>query len=296
MRTHPFYGVILAAAGTLALTPDTLFMRLSGMDAFSMLAWRGLLMGGALMAVWMVMAGRCAWAELRTVASTAGLIVVGCQALNAVLFNAGVAAAPVSLVLFGVATVPIFSAIAAYLIGGERITAAAAITIVLVLAGIGIAVIGYDRQGIVLDGRAVFGALAGLSVAISFAVSFTIIRNHPGLALLPTIGIGALLAGSIGLSLNEPGRLFDGEVWAIAVSGAVILPLSFMLIVTANRYTHPTNVSLLLLLEAVVGPLWVWWGVGEAMTWPMILGGIIVVVSLSAYLIHLRRIAPAPPA
>ncbi|MEM8878667.1 MAG: DMT family transporter [Pseudomonadota bacterium] len=295
MRTHPLFGVLIAAVGAIVLTPDTLFMRLSGMDAFTMLAWRGLLMAAALLVFWLLMAGRQAWAELRTVASMAGLIVIGCQALNAVLFNAGVATAPVSLVLFGVATVPVFSAIAAYIIAGERITIATAITIVLVLLGIGIAVIGHNQEQIALDGRAVFGAFAGLSVAIAFATSFAIIRNNPSLALLPTVCIGALLAGCIGLMLTDPARLFDGEVWAISVSGAVILPLSFMLIVTANRHTHPTNVSLLLLLEAVLGPLWVWWGVGEQMTWPMILGGLIVVLSLGAYLIHLRRISPARP-
>jgi drug/metabolite transporter (DMT)-like permease len=135
MKSHPLYGVALAAIGALVLTPDTLFMRLSGMDTFPMLAWRGLLMGGALLMVWLLLAGRKSGAELRSVVSWAGAIVVVCHALNAVLFNAGIATAPVSVVLFGIATVPVFSAIAAYFIGGERITIATAVTIVLVLAG-----------------------------------------------------------------------------------------------------------------------------------------------------------------
>ncbi|MEO1250420.1 MAG: DMT family transporter [Pseudomonadota bacterium] len=293
MRTHPLYGVLLAFVGALVLTPDTLFMRLSGMEAASMLAWRGLLMGAALIGVWLILAGTAAWGELRSLASRAGLIVVTCQVLNAVLFNAGIAVAPVAPVLLGLATVPVFSAITAYLIGGERIRPATVITIVLVMAGITLAVLGHDQEGVTLDGRAIFGALAGLSVAIAFAISFAVLRNTPSLALLPTMGTGALLAGTAGLLFAGPSALFAGEVWAIAISGGVILPISFVLLMAATRHTHPSNVSLLLLLETVLGPIWVWWGIGEELTGPVIIGGIIVVVSLAGYIIHLRRIAPA---
>lgn len=81
----------------------------------------------------------------------------------------------------------------------------------------------------------------------------------------------------------------QGEIWAITVSGAILLPVSFFAISLANRYTHPSNVSLLLLLETVLGPAWVWYGVGERPTPQMILGGAIVILSLAAYLFHMRR-------
>jgi drug/metabolite transporter (DMT)-like permease len=293
MKTHPLYGVALAAIGALVLTPDTLFMRWSGMDTFPMLAWRGLLMGGALLTVWLLLARERSWAELRSVFSWAGAIVVGLQALNAVLFNAGIATAPVSVVLFGVATAPVFSAIAAYLIGGERVAMATIITILLVLAGIGIAVLGPGHGGISLDQRSLLGALAGLAVAVAFAISFTVMRNHTELAILPTIGLGAMLAGTTGLLLTGIPAMKDGDVWAIAVSGAIILPVSFFLLTLATRHTHPSNVSLLLLLETVLGPAWVWWGVGERPTVPMIIGGAIVVISLTGYILHMRRVTPA---
>jgi drug/metabolite transporter (DMT)-like permease len=45
----------------------------------------------------------------------------------------------------------------------------------------------------------------------------------------------------------------------------------------------------LLLLETVLGPLWVWIGVGEAPTPMMLVGGVIVVGSLAIYLWHTGR-------
>ena len=41
MTRHPLFGILLAAFGTLVLTPDTMFMRWSEMNGFEMVAWRG---------------------------------------------------------------------------------------------------------------------------------------------------------------------------------------------------------------------------------------------------------------
>ena len=72
----------------------------------------------------------------------------------------------------------------------------------------------------------------------------------------------------------------------------MILPVSFFSLSLASRYTHASNVSLLLLLETVLGPLWVWLGVGEEPTPMMLVGGVIVVGSLAVYLMA-HRAAPA---
>jgi len=45
----------------------------------------------------------------------------------------------------------------------------------------------------------------------------------------------------------------------------------------------------LLLLETVLGPLWVWLGIGEAPTATMLLGGAIVVTSLALYILLSER-------
>ena len=41
-------GIVIAFLGALLLTPDTLFMRLSEMDVWTMLFWRGFQMGAIL--------------------------------------------------------------------------------------------------------------------------------------------------------------------------------------------------------------------------------------------------------
>ena len=283
MRSHPLFGILLAVFGALVLTPDTLFMRLSGMAGYQMVAWRGLLMGSVMLCTW-VLTSRNRRGEVALLASGAGLIVIACQYVNATLFNLAIAAAPVTIVLFAIATVPIFAAIFARIVFGEPTRPATWVTIAAVLTGIGIAVFGNEAGSLGIDLNSAFGALAGLCVAAAIAFYFVMLRHHPQLPLLLVMGTGALLAGLTGLAVTGPAAMTDGNVWPIVLTGAVILPLSFGSLSIASRHTHASNVSLLILLETVFGPLWVWWGIGEAPTPAMLVGGVIVISSLAIYL------------
>ena len=87
--------------------------------------------------------------------------------------------------------------------------------------------------------------------------------------------------------------MLQGHVWATLVSAALILPMSFVALSSATRHTAAVNVSLLMLLETVLGPVWVWAGIGEAMHMPELLGGIIVVGSLTLYILSMGRVQTA---
>lgn len=289
MTRHPLFGLALAIFGAVMLSPDTLFMRWSGMTGFQMLAWRGLSMGGVLLTLWLItgMPGRAA------IASRAGLTIILCHTINATLFSLGIAIAPVPVVLFGVAVSPIFAAIFGWVLAGEMTGRATWITTAAVLAGIFIAILGRDTGDIAFDANAVLGALAGLGVAAALALTFVILRKHRAIPIFPVIGSGSLLAGLAGLTLTGgPAAMMVGQVWAIALTSLVILPVSFLALTFASRHTSATNVSLIMLLETVTGPIWVWAYADEPLTLPMLIGGAIVVGSLAAYLVVTGRNRP----
>jgi drug/metabolite transporter (DMT)-like permease len=93
------------------------------------------------------------------------------------------------------------------------------------------------------------------------------------------------------VTATGPVQMMEGRIWAIAITGCIILPISFLSLSVASRYTAASNVSLLLLLETVLGPAWVWLALGEALTPRMLLGGAIVVTAIAVYLLHMRRLA-----
>lgn len=282
MTRHPSFGIFLALFGALAITPDTLFMRWSRMGGAEMVAWRGLLMGSALLVAWIVVRRGQLRGDLRGTLSGAGVLVVLCQACSATLFATGIAVAPVPVVLFAVATVPVFAALLSRMLLGEAAHWSIWVAIAAVLAGIGLAVFGGPPGRV--EGSPLLGAAAGLGVALCLALSFVTIRRNTRLAILPAVGAGAIVAGLIALVRVGPEAMAEGQIWAIAITGVLVLPLSFFSLSMASRYTHASNVSLLMLLETILGPIWVWAGTGAAPTGAMLAGGAIVIVTLALYL------------
>ena len=283
MTRHPLFGITLALAATLFLTPDAMFMRFSGMDGFQMVAWRGLLVCLVMTGAWLLTC-RDWRGDLWQMTTAAGCGLIICQFFNATLFGVAVAIAPVSVVLFGVAAVPVFAAILSWLLLGEPTRAATWIATSAVMVGIGIAVLGGEGGALALNLRAVAGAVMGLGVAFALALNFVVLRARPRVPIMLMMACGSGLSGLNGLVLTGPGAMLDGQVWAIVITGAVILPASFFALSVASRFTHPANVSLLMLLETVLAPFWVWLGVGETPTRNMMIGGAIVVISLGIYL------------
>ena len=64
---------------------------------------------------------------------------------------------------------------------------------------------------------------------------------------------------------------------------------SFAALTYATRYTIAANISLLMLLETILGPVWVWFFLKETPGIQMVMGGIIVIFSLGIYFLKLQR-------
>ncbi|MEI4196639.1 DMT family transporter [Roseovarius sp. E0-M6] len=281
-------GLIMALVGTLILAPDAMLMRLSEMDGFQMVGWRGLCMGTVMITGWALFT-RDRGADLRALGSRPGLGVILCQFLNSILFCLGIALAPVAIVLLGIATVPVCAAVLGWVILGERTRAVTWLTIAAVMAGIFYAISEEAGSGVVLDATSALGAVLGVGVAVVLALNFVILRANPKVPIPLAIGCGAMTAGVVFSIVTGSEQMMDGKIWAMLLTGLVVLPVSFSLLSFASRYTVAANVSLLMLLETVLGPLWVWVGVGEAPTTRMITGGGFVVVVLALYVSNQSR-------
>ena len=282
-RSQKTIGLTLAIFGALLLTPDTLFMRLSQLDGFNMLLWRGGLSGLAYFMIWLWMRGP---RDLSNIWTRNFAIIVACQTGNAALFSLAIALAPVIVVLIGVATLPIFAALLSRLLLGEALSMRTLITAAMVFLGLFISVLGSDDGHLMLDLTTLIGAGLGLGVAFSLAMNFTIIRKDTDVPFVLAIAVGAIaaagLAAVFATTLAWPPL---PQMAAIALTGIFILPLSFVTLSYAARFVPSSTVSLIMLLETVLGPLWVWWGIDEAPSAMMLIGGGIVLTCLSVFLI-----------
>ena len=286
LKKHPLFGFGLAGFGALTLTPDSLFIRLSGMGAFEMLVWRGIQMGFVMFALAYFLDRKNFAHNIKLTYSKRGLIVSLCQFVSTACFVIGIAETSVSVILFALATSPIFGAFFSRILLGERTHISTWLATIFTLGGILLTVLDAGEAHGAPDGSVLFGAICGLTAAAAIGMNFVLFRKYTDLPVATITGNGSLLSGFAALAYIGTSTLFDGNVWMISVCGLIILPVSFFCLTSAARYTAAANIGLLMLLETILGPVWVWLGVGESATSQMIFGGIIVIFTLAIYVTY----------
>ncbi|NDD10780.1 MAG: DMT family transporter, partial [Rhodobacteraceae bacterium] len=285
-------GILLAFAGALLLTPDSLFMRWSELDGGAMLAWRASLSGIIYIVIGYMFGGSANAVRQGGLRLFSFWILVLCQISNATFFAFGIAIAPVAIVLVAVATVPIFSVILGFFFLGERPDFGTWVIIGVVFLGIALSVLGDIDPTQLFNPYTVLGAVFGLLVAISLAINFVIIRKNETLPFELALGFGAIIAGLGAFVLFPAARSLSFEsAFYISLTGLIILPISFYLLSYASRFTSAANVSMLMLLETVLGPFWVWLGVGEAPGIFGLIGGGIVIAALFYFLLRQKDVS-----
>jgi len=283
------YGILLALIGALILTPDSLFMRLSQMDGSAMLAWRATLAGMVFLLIGLNKRGRSTNTS-KQIFTKSFVALVLCQIANTSFFAFAISLAPVAIVLVAVATVPIISVILSTLFLGEHASLRSWGIILTVTLGIIISVYGDLRGDIDFNMHTVLGALLGLAVAFSLAINFIVVRQDRSVEFEIALGIGALIAGLTAFSLSPTAtNVTWNSTLIISLTGLIILPISFLMLSRASRYTTASNVSMLMLLETVLGPLWVWMVIDERPSNLTIAGGTIVITAIFYFLLSERK-------
>ncbi len=279
-------GILIAFLGALLLTPDTLFMRLSEMNVWTMLFWRGFQMGVILIAMTLCIK------EYRDnfflIFKKTGVLIILIQASGSVFFTLGIVNSSVALILFCIATGPLFAAFFSLIILKEKIKKPTTYASLFSLIGIIIVVTDPSKVTNAPDGSLLFGTICGLLTAITLGLYFVLLRANPKIPAFGTTGFGAITTGFFGLLFIDLDQILIGNFFAISISGLIILPFSFAALAYATRYTYASNISLLMLLETIFGPVWVWLFLKETPNIQMITGGIIVIITLAIYFIALK--------
>ena len=278
-----FKGIGIATIGALILSPDTLFMRWSEMDAWSMLTWRGFEMG--LMLILFSSCFKIYRKNFIKVFSRVGIWIILSQILSSIFFTYGVAETSVSLILFCLATSPIFASIFSIFILHEKTTISTWITAFFALIGVGISVANGENVINAPQGSVFIGTVCGIGAAATLGLSLVFLRSKPDIPAMTVTGLSSFSYGIVGLIIVSPDLLFRGDIIAISLTGLIILPISFACLTFATRYTQASNIGLLMLLETALGPFWVWLGTNETPNFFMIIGGVVVVCSLAWYIL-----------
>ena len=185
------------------------------------------------------------------------------------LLNTNIASA-----LFILSSAPLFAAILAWIFIGEKPAVVTYLALCLAVIGVGLMV----KDGLETGG--IIGNLYALFSAFCFASMLVVIR-YTGKE--DALG-GTFLGGIFACGLNAVIALTIGSGLAISwwdlglslVMGALTIGLGIALVTWAASYLPAAEVSILVLIESVTGPIWVWLFLNEGTTVSTLIGGAIV--------------------
>ena len=269
-------GVAFAFSGGLVLSFDTLLLRLTQGEPLQVAFWRGLLMFVSGLCVWSILRLRGS-AKLGLVNGPAGLVVAALYGLASIFFVAGAMLTNIANMLVIIATTPLWAAIAAFAFFRETTPLRTWLAFGVALTGIVVVV--WPALSTGANAGDAIALLTAWSMAGALVFSH---RSRANLALAPATGG---LISAVVLSPFVPAFSLQaiGQPVFLLLEGAILVPLALGLIAMAPRYLPGPQVGLFLLLETVLGPAWIWAGVGEKPTMNAQVGGVVVVLALLAH-------------
>lgn len=193
------------------------------------------------------------------------------------------------------AITPLLAAILAWVILGERVPGRTWGAIVV--AGAGIVWMVSDALG--GDERyphSAWGLLVASALPLASALNLVFIKQAQArVDMMPALLIGASISAAAMLPFAAPFVGTAADIAWLAFLGAFQIALPGLLFIRAARHLPPGEAGLLILLEVVFAPLWVWVGAGERPTDATLAGGVIVLAALVVNELLGARRRPAPP-
>ena len=176
----------------------------------------------------------------------------------------------VANVVFIISTQTVFLPIAAYIFLKEKISPRGYVAIMLAMIGVTLMI------GDSLGTGSLKGNLAALTIPINFSVLVLIIRKYPKVDMIPAIFYAGILSCLYGLLLLENFAISTKDIWLAFLLGVPQLAFGFIFITIGSRTTPAVMVGLLMLMESIFAPIWVWLFFNEIPPISVLVGGMII--------------------
>jgi drug/metabolite transporter (DMT)-like permease len=266
-------GVLLVLGAAIAWSVSGVFARLITVDLWTATCTRALFaafyMGVGLLAVHR---GR----SLAVMMSMGwiGVFVAIMAAISMISFTTAFYHTTVANVAVIYALTPFIAAALGWLILRETPSSRTMAAACLALVGVAIMV------GGAVGGGTWLGDLLALSMSASFAVVAVIVRANPRLEMLSTNGIGCLIAALVSAPFADFTSLDASNTSLLAAFAFTSTPLAFFMFLAGARRIPAAKAALLVTIEVVLSPLWVFLFFAETPNAMALVGGAIVMVAV----------------
>lgn len=177
--------------------------------------------------------------------------------------------------LFIISAIPFITAALAWLFLGERVRTGTWIAMSIAATGILIMVV--EGFGI----GSLFGNVMALGTATVFSCFAVIVRHHRGVNMMPTLIISGVITGLICYFVSLTDLTVPPQDMLLCLLWGVLAGFGNWMFIAAARHLAAAEVTLFMMVEFVLGPIWVWLFVNEIPSLFTLIGGAIVLTAVS---------------
>lgn len=269
-------GSLLAFVAVMFITPDSLLIRLSDIETWGMLFYRGAI-PFVIVLVGLLLFYRQNFINAFLKVGTVGIFYAISFSICNITFIVSIQNTNVANTLIMIALAPMLSAILGAVFLKEMPSKGTWIAIFITfLAAL---FIFYDS----LQVGNLFGNIMGFVTASGLAVNAVLIRYAKDRDLLPSAVMGKLGVAVFAFFFVENFNLIGTDQIYIPIMCIICVALPFVLVTIAPRFIPAEEVNLFFLLETIIGPIWVWLVVKEQPTLETIIGGAVIIITLGIH-------------
>ena len=269
-------GSLMAFVAVMFITPDSLFIRLSNVETWGLVFYRGIIPFFVVFFV-MLLIYRSNFFKILFNSGYHGLIYIGTFSITNITFVVSIQNTNVANTLVMIATAPMLSAILGAIFLKEPPDKKTWVSIIITF--LAIIYIFFDS----LKLGNFYGDILGFVTALGLAVGAVTIRSAKSKNLVPAAVVGKLIVAAFALLFIESFLLVDKDLIIIPLMCILCVAIPFVLVTIAPRFIPAAEVNLFFLLETIIGPIWVWLIIKEQPSIETLQGGVIIIATIAIH-------------
>ena len=269
-------GSLLAFIAVIFIPPDSLFIRLSNVDTWGLVFYRGIIPFFTVF-LGMLIIYKLNFFKILLSSGFHGLIYVGTFSITNITFVVSIQNTNVANTLVMIATAPMLSAILGAIFLKEPPDKKTWISIIITF----IAIIYIFSDSLKLGNF--YGDILGFITAIGLAVGAVTIRSAKSKNLVPAAVVGKLFVATFALFFIESFVLENKDLIIVPLMCILCVAIPFVLVTIAPRFIPAAEVNLFFLLETIIGPIWVWMIIKEQPSVETLYGGAVIIITIATH-------------
>ena len=269
-------GSLLAFVAVMFITPDSLFIRLSNVDTWGLVFYRGAIPFFTVL-IGMLIIYKANFFKMLFTSGHHGIIYILTFSITNITFVVSIQNTNVANTLVMIAMAPMLSAILGSIFLKEVPDRKTWVAIIITL--IAVTYIFHDS----IEMGNFYGDLFGIITAFGLACNAVIARYAKNRDLVPSAVIGKLCVAVFAFFFVDTFALVDTDLIFVPLMCVMCVAIPFVLVTIAPRFIPAEEVNLFFLLETIIGPFWVWLVINEQPSIETIQGGVVIILTIAIH-------------